>query len=144
MEKLILPLQIRWADIDANHHMRHSVYYDFGAQARIDCLAKYGITMVMMQELKIGPIVFREECIFRKEVRAADQLSISVAVSKLRNDFARFSFRHEIVKSDGTSCAIINIDGAWLDTELRKLKIPPPEIAGLMKDFPRTDDFVWI
>jgi acyl-CoA thioester hydrolase len=144
MEKFILPLQIRWADIDANNHLRHSVYYDFGAQARIECLAKYGITMEKMQALKMGPVIFREECVFRKEVRAADQLTITVAVSKLRADFSRFSFRHEIVHSDGTICATLNLDGAWLDTQLRKLKIPPQEIADLMKDFPKTDDFVWV
>lgn len=144
MEKFLLPLQIRWADIDANHHLRHSVYNDFGAQARIECLAKYGLTMEHMHALKIGPIIFREECIFRKEVRATDQLTISVAVSKLRVDFSRFSFRHEIVRSDNTLCATLNLDGAWMDTQTRKLTIPPKEIAEMMKDFPKTEDFTWV
>jgi acyl-CoA thioester hydrolase len=144
MEKFIIPLQIRWADIDANNHLRHSVYYDFGAQARIDCFAKCGITMEKMQSLKMGPIIFREECVFRKEVRSGDQLTISSAASKMRNDFSRFSLRHEIIKGDNTLSAVINLDGAWMDTQLRKLKIPPPEIAEMMKDFPRTDDFVWV
>jgi acyl-CoA thioesterase FadM len=29
-------LSFRWSDLDPNFHVRHSAYYDFGAQHRIE------------------------------------------------------------------------------------------------------------
>ena len=52
--------------------MRHSAYYDFGAQHRVEVLEQEGLTMRAMQENHIGPILFREECIFRKGSRHTD------------------------------------------------------------------------
>ena len=34
MEPFKQNLQVRWADLDPNGHVRHSVYYDYGAQIR--------------------------------------------------------------------------------------------------------------
>jgi acyl-CoA thioester hydrolase len=31
-------LSFRWSDLDPNFHVRHSAYYDFGAQHRIEIL----------------------------------------------------------------------------------------------------------
>ena len=39
-------LSFRWADLDPNFHLRHSVYYDFGAQHRVEILEQLGLTMV--------------------------------------------------------------------------------------------------
>jgi acyl-CoA thioester hydrolase len=50
MEKLIIPVQVRWADIDANFHVRHSVYYDWGATVRMHYLEQCGLTTQVMQD----------------------------------------------------------------------------------------------
>lgn len=139
-----IPVSLRWADIDANYHLRHSVYYDLGATCRIAFLSDRGLTMRAMEELGIGPVIFREEAVFRKEVRMGDELTISLAVSKMRRDGARFSFRHELKKTDGTLCAVMNLDGAWIDTKLRKLTTPPDSVRIAFEDSPRTTDFEWL
>lgn len=138
------PVSLRWSDLDPNFHLRHSVYYDFGAALRVDFLAENGLTMAVMEQLHIGPILFREEAIFRREVRLGDVLSINLQVTKLRRDASRFSFRHELTKADGTLCAIMHVDGAWLDTRLRKLAPPPPVILQIMQDAPKSEDFEWV
>ena len=71
-------VQIRWADIDANRHLRHSVYYDYGASMRMAALTSQGLTMQKLEELMMGPILFREEAIFRREIRFEDEISIDV------------------------------------------------------------------
>lgn len=38
MEKFIQEIQLRWSDLDPNFHLRHSVYYDWGAFCRIEFL----------------------------------------------------------------------------------------------------------
>jgi acyl-CoA thioester hydrolase len=98
-----------------------------------------------MIEQHIGPILFREEALFRKEVRPDDELFITVAVTKLRRDASRFSFRHELIRArDNAVCAIMNIDGAWIDTQLRKLTAPPASVLELMENAPRAEDFEWV
>ena len=134
-------VQIRWADIDANKHLRHSVYYDYGASMRMIALNALGLTMEKLQELMIGPVLFREEAIFRREILFGDDIIINVELVKARADFARWSLRHHLTKRDGTLAAIINIDAAWIDLAKRKLAIPDPSIVKVFEQFPRASDY---
>ena len=137
-------LSIRWSDIDPNFHLRHTSYYDFGAQLRTEMLAQLGITLQAMQEQSFGPVLFREECIFRREIKYGDKVSINIKLTRLRNDFSRFSIQHEFIRQDGILCAVLNVDGAWIDTKARKLS-PPPQIGiDAINTLPKADDFQWI
>lgn len=140
----IRPIVLRWSDFDPNFHLRHSVYYDLGAMARVDFLSEHGVTPAYLAKNHLGPVLFREEAIFRKEIRYGDELTISLLLSQLRRDFSRFSFRHEIKRLDGTLCAVINIDGAWMDTQARKLMSPPAEIIAMAEVAPQSEDFEWV
>lgn len=137
-------ISLRWSDFDANMHLRHSAYYDFGATARLDFFNAQGLTYELMKVQHIGPVLFREEALFKREVRLGDKLSINILVTRLRADYSRFSFRHEITRDDGILCAIINVDGAWLDTKLRKLTLPPEIIVKSMEGALRSEDFEWV
>lgn len=141
MSEFKIPVSLRWADFDPNFHLRHSVYYDFGATARVEFLTAYGISMKLMIEEHFGPILFREEAVFLREIRPGDSLFVNVWVTKLRRDAARFSFRHEIIRTDDTVCAVMNVDGAWIDTQRRKLTVPPPFVAEAFGKAPKSDDF---
>ena len=134
-------VQIRWADIDANRHLRHSVYYDYGASMRMTALSSLGLTMKKLEELMMGPILFREEAIFKREIIYGDEITIDVELVKSREDFARWSLRHRFIKNDGNVVAIINIDGAWIDLARRKLAIPDPFIVDVFEKFPKAADF---
>lgn len=61
-------ISIRWSDLDPNFHLRHSVFYDFAAQQRVEILNSIGLTMSKFQEMKMGPVIFREEANFRREI----------------------------------------------------------------------------
>jgi acyl-CoA thioester hydrolase len=137
------PISIRWADLDPNFHMRHSAYYDFGAQCRIDILEEYGLTLKMMQMLGVGPILFREECIFKREIKLGDEIHIVTKVSKMRKDASRWTIEHQFIGKDDLVHAIITIDGAWIDTKLRKIANPTPQpIIDALSAFPKTAEFV--
>ena len=45
MQKFSRAIQIRWSDMDANRHLRHSAYYDYGAAMRIMVLSDGGLTL---------------------------------------------------------------------------------------------------
>jgi acyl-CoA thioester hydrolase len=136
-------LSIRWSDLDPNFHLRHSAYYDFGAQHRIEILSQGGLTMQVMKEQNFGPIAFREECVFRKEIHLGDKIVISTKIGKMRADASRWTIVHDLHNQDGVLCAKITIDGAWMDTKLRKLAVPTPAMAlQVMNAIPKTEDFI--
>lgn len=136
-------LSFRWSDLDPNFHVRHSAYYDFGAQHRIEILESLGLTMKVLQTSHFGPILFREECIFRKEIGLSDTIFMHTKISKMRPDASRWSIVHEFKNAEDKLCAIITVDGAWMDTTLRKIANPTPAIAmEAMNSIPKTPDFI--
>ena len=137
-------IQLRWSDLDPNLHVRHSVYYDWAAVSRLNYLAGCGVDTLMMQKLQIGPILFREEAVFKKEIRLEDKLVIHVELVQSKRDYARWTIRHRIVKQGDLLCAIITVDGAWLDITKRKLVVPPAEIGEAFLAMPTVEDFKWI
>lgn len=139
-----MPISIRWADIDANRHLRHSVYYDFGAAARMKLLSEHGLTTHKLEELQIGPILFREEAVFRREIHLEDKITLTVEMHKCTEDYSRWSLRHTFLKEDGALATTLTIDGAWMDLKLRKLAKPDAFIQKVFSEFSKSQDFQWI
>jgi len=137
-------IDIRWSDIDANAHLRHSVYYDLGTSVRISFLTEHGLSPHSMQLQKIGPIMFREECVFKREILFKDVVTVNVQLKKCSKDMSRWTMVHEVTKEDGILCAVITIDGAWMNTELPKLTLPPASFIQVFEQIPKTTDFEWI
>ncbi len=139
-----MDIQIRWSDLDPNFHLRHSVYYDWAALCRIQFFYEHGLTAAVMNELHFGPILFREECVFRKEIRLGDKVKISLKVLKARRDYSRWTIQHDILKEDNVVSAILTVDGAWLDTDKRKLTAPPSHVADVFSKMPPGDNYQWL
>jgi acyl-CoA thioester hydrolase len=57
---------------------------------------------------------------FQKEIGLSDTIFMHTKISKMRPDASRWSIVHEFKKEDKL-CAIITVDGAWMDTTLRKI-----------------------
>jgi acyl-CoA thioester hydrolase len=136
-------IQIRWSDLDPNFHLRHSVYYDWGAYCRVEFLNEHGLTADVMVQLQFGPILFREECIFRKEIKSGDVVKINLQVTKARKDFSRWSIRHQILKNDNVLCAELTVDGAWMNLVQRKLMSPPEKVHEVFEKMPKAEGFEW-
>ena len=47
-------VEIRWSDLDPNFHLRHSVYYDWGAFVRMSFLTEHGLTAAVMMQHHIN------------------------------------------------------------------------------------------
>src|SRR5690606_15544179 len=96
----LLQLAVRWADLDVNGHVRHSVYYDFGAQARIVALEAVGLGLRWMAANQIGPVLFREQASFRREVRMGDELTIDTQLAGLSADSRKWRIAHHIRRGE--------------------------------------------
>jgi len=141
MKNIYYEGHVLWSQIDANRHLRHSAYADFGAQARLNLLNSIGLDDTIFSELNIGPILFREELLYYREIMAGDKVFVTCEMTRARADGSRFSFRHEIFRSDLIKAAVINIDGAWIDLNKRKLISLPDEINLKFNTIPKSIDF---
>jgi acyl-CoA thioester hydrolase len=136
--------EFRWSDVDANLHVMRSKYYEAAAHCRISFLKEKGITMELLKSLSIGPILFREECSFRRELYGGEIVQVSFELLKAKRDGSRFSSIHEFAKSDGTLAATLHADLAWIDTIKRKLTSPPAEVMKMMEYSPKHADFTFL
>jgi len=136
--------QVLWSQIDANVHLRHSAYADFCAQARSNMLNLMGLSLHEFNKRKIGPILFREELNYLREVGLDERIRVSVEITKFNIQNARFSFRHIIYKENGVKAAIVNVDGAWMNIIERKLTNIPEEWMEIVHKIPRSEDYTEI
>lgn len=134
-------IEIRWADLDPNFHVLHSKYYDFGAYCRMAFFTGNGITVPLMQENHISPIIFREECLFRSEIKFGDEISVNLLLDSVTADYRKWTLQHELWKNGDTLAALIIVDGSWLDTVLRKVTAPPALFIQCFDAIPRSAGF---
>jgi acyl-CoA thioester hydrolase len=137
-------VQLRWSDLDPNLHVRHSVYYDWGALCRVEFFDKHGLTIETMAKLNTGFILFREECVFKKEIRKGDKIKIDIQILESKKDFSRVSIRHHIYKNENILSAILTVDGAWINIKERKLSAPPEMIHNIFDHAPKHENFRWL
>ena len=130
---------VRWADLDANIHMRHSAYNDYAAQTRLLFMAEEGFGMDWFKENNVYPILFREETIFLKEVGGNEKIKVDAVLLSMREDGSRWSIMNRFYKEDGTLAARLTVDGAWLDLKIRKLKTPPASLVKLFEGLEKVE-----
>ena len=130
---------IRWADLDANIHMRHSAYNDYAAQTRLLFMSENGFGMEWFKEHNVFPILFREETVFLKEIHGNENILIDAVLVKMSDDGSRWSIMNRFYKEDGTLAARLTVDGAWMDLVARKLKVPPASLLDLFGKLDRVE-----
>ena len=97
-----------------------------------------------MKQLGIGPILFKEECIFKKEIRFGDKVTVLVEISGASRNFARWQMKHKIIVGEDVLAAQVTVQGAWMDVIKRKLTIPEKSIAEVFEKAPRSEDFKFL
>lgn len=136
--------EVIWADIDPNRHMRHSVYNDYAAQTRVSMFADFGISLQKFADMDLGPILFREETKFLREIHLSETILVTCRLASMKKNASRWSFQHEIFREDEIKAAEIIVEGAWLNLKSRKIGAPSDILVKSMYDFPRTEAFKWI
>lgn len=136
-------IEVRWQDCDPNRHVRHSAYYDYGAHIRIRYFAKIGFDSKKLEDLKIGPIIFKEECSFIKELNMDDTITINLLKGAITENGYKWILHHEIFNQEGIKCAHLTLSGAWMDLEKRKLTIPPKKLAEAFHSLPEGANYVY-
>ena len=124
--------KVRWDEVDPIGHLRHTGYSTFAAQGRLELFGAVGISSDFA-EAGVAPILFREELVYRREVRLGEVISITSELSALNDDASRWSMIQRVLRPNGQLAATVETDGAWIDLTLRKLCPPASETAAKMR-----------
>jgi acyl-CoA thioester hydrolase len=133
--------EVRWADIDALQHLRHTAYNDYATQTRLRFMADHGFGMDWCREHKIFPVLLREETVFQREVRYQEYIRIDMRLLKMRSDGSRWTVVHRLFKPNEVEAARITVDAGWIDAESRKLIHPPLSLIQLFSKLEKCEGF---
>jgi acyl-CoA thioester hydrolase len=134
-------LPVRWADLDANRHVRNTIFSEFATHTRFRLLEAHGFPQARFESLRFGPVMFREEIRYRRELLLGDEATVTVIAAGLSEDGSQWRVHQEVTRADGKQAAILRIDGAWIDLSSRRLIAPPSELLDVLRGLPRSDDF---
>jgi acyl-CoA thioester hydrolase len=132
---------IRWADCDANGHLRNTCYSEYAIEVRMAFLAFHGFGLKEFQQAGIGPVILREEIDYLRECHMGEALTVDFTALGLSPDGARFLLAHDVVKADGTRAAHLVVKGGWLDLAARRLAEPPPRLKAIFEKVERAGGF---
>ena len=133
---------VKWADLDANGHMKNTAFFDYSAQCRFDYFSSQGFTSKDFAEHKIGPAALSETIKYKRELRHGQEFTVSLAIAAANATNTRFEFENTIrLSSDQTVCATLRTMFVWLDLEKRKATPPPEKLLAALLTLPRTADY---
>ena len=145
MDPIVYSAQVMWSMLDANMHLRHSAYSDLATQGRMELLQSQALSIAELGRIQVGPLLFREELVYHREVRATDTVQVSCLLRRAKRDGSRWQFVQKLYRQEeGVLAATVTVEGAWLDLEKRKLCPLPPFAQKVFGSLDRTADFEWL
>jgi acyl-CoA thioester hydrolase len=133
--------EIRWADLDANGHVRYSAYIDATADLCYRFFAEHGYPPEAFQGLGIGPIYTALSVQFLREVRLGETLTITYLLAGMSPRGTRWKVQHDFLKSNGKKAAALSVEGALLDLNTRKVTPPPTELLNVIQLLAHSSEF---
>ena len=141
MDRYARTYTVRWADCDANGHMRNTAYSEYATETRVAFLADQGFGFERFRELAFGPVILREEIDYLREVHLGDRIEIDLVEVGGSADRSRFKWQHEIVRDDRKLVARVAVVAGWLDWSSRRLMPPPDALRPGIAVVPRAVDW---
>jgi len=135
-ERFALSFDVRWADCDPNRHLRHSAYADYATHVRFAYIEAQGFALPRFEEERFGPVIFREETQYLREIRLGERIKLDFEVLGFSDDHIRWSVMHTVWNAAGKRAAILTLDGCWLHMDTRKAIVPPDDLRDIMRRLP--------
>jgi len=135
------PFVIRWADCDANGHLRNTCYSEYAIEVRMAYLASHGFGLKDFREHGVGPVLIREEIDYLRECHMGEELTVGFTSLGLSPLGTRFKVGHEITRPDGKVAARLVIHGGWMDMKVRRLAPPPEVLRTIMEGVAKAEGF---
>jgi len=121
--------------------MRHTAYNDYAAEVRVRFFQKQGLSINEFAKLNIGPVLFKEETSFLKEIHIGENITVKMELEGISKGIERWRFNHQIFNEKGELAAEIKVYGAWIDLVKRKLTTPPQKFVTIFENLSKTRNF---
>ncbi len=132
---------VGWSDLDGNAHMGNASYLGYASDTRIHYFAQHGFTLARFASERFGPVVVRDELVYRKELRLMDEFVVDFELVGLSEDGMRFKVRNTFRNVSGDVVASVTAEGVWFGLEHRRPLVPPSDLDALMRALRRAEDF---
>ena len=73
-------IKVRWNELDANGHVNNMYYQSYFDQARVEAFEQSGLSIASLRERGIGPVIYRAELNYRRELKHPDTITITTSV----------------------------------------------------------------
>jgi acyl-CoA thioester hydrolase len=141
VERYARTFTVRWADCDANGHVRNTCYSELAIEVRMAFLTEHGFGFGELVRHGVGPVLLREEIDYLRECHLGEALKVDFTSLGLSEDGTRFKLGHDVWKPDGRQAARLVIHGGWMDMKARRLAPPPPALRQIMEQVERAEGF---
>jgi acyl-CoA thioester hydrolase len=136
--------RVGWSDLDGNAHMGNSSYLGYAADTRMHYFTEHGFTLARFASEKFGPVMMRDELVYRRELRLMDEFAVDLELVGISDDGTRFKVRNTFRNASEDVAASVTSEGVWFDLEHRRPRIPPSDLDTLMRALWRAKDFAEI
>ncbi len=133
--------RVGWSDLDANAHMGNSSYLDHASNTRMLFFALNGFTVARFASEKFGPVVVRDELVYRKELRLMDEFTVDFESAGASADGVQFRVRNTFRNAASEIAAVVTSEGVWFDLERRRPRAPPVDLDSLMRMLQKSNDY---
>ncbi len=141
MDAYTMTYEVRWADIDANRHVRYSAYIDAAAELRYRFFTQHDLPPEAFDRLGVGPVYTTLTANFFREVRLGETITITYLLTGLSESGRRWKVRHDFLKANGKKAVVVSLEGTILNLTTRQPTVPTPEIMAVFQLVPRSPDF---
>jgi acyl-CoA thioester hydrolase len=136
--------EIRWNDIDANKHLGNSTYVEYMSDTRMAFLTSHGLSLDVINDLGLGPIVFYEHVHYFKEIGLKDKIKVSLEVVGYSKDGRFIKIEHNFYNQEGKNLAFAEMLFSWMNLETRKLGKVPELMRAKIQKFPKSNNFKYL
>ncbi len=143
-EVFSVSFKARWGDMDFNGHMANIAYLNTSGDVRMLYFEKMGFSMRNFEQMRIGPVIMKDEIEYYREIRLLDEFRVYYQLAGFSEDGARFRVSNTFFRSDGKKAATVTSTGGWLDLAHRTLIAPPRELCAAMQGLEKTDDYAML
>jgi acyl-CoA thioester hydrolase len=100
-----------------------------------------GYTLTEFFGAGLGPVVLKDEIEYKREVRLAEDLTVTNEIAGMSEDNTRFIFRNQFIKANGKLACRISSLVAFFDLTTRKMIAPHEYLMRALLSLPRSEDF---
>ena len=109
--RVVIAWPVQWGDQDAFGHVNNTVYFRWYESARIAYFEQSGLEAAL-EPLKLGPILAKISCNYRKQLSYPDTVWIGTRVKSIGNtslviEHAVYSERLQTIAADGDSVVVV-------------------------------------